>query len=325
MCDIWKKEKSVEMNSHEIEKVFKKVNNIRVIRLTGGEPFLREDLVDIANIIAKNTSAQILHITTNGILKDEIIYFIKNATHQAIHLKISLNAYMDNHDKIIGFKGAYQKAIETIEALKGIQDKYKFSLAINQTITDWASCLDSKKIRSVCAKYGLSYLPVIAFKNAPLYQLDAEREHPKTEFLPYTDFRKNDLETMLRDLLGEADKIDNFIERLVKKYYLSGLYHRLISGKKYPRAKCVALKKHIRILPNGDVPTCLYNAMVAGNILEDDFSNLWNGRKIEKLRHWVGQCEGCWVECEAIPNAVYSNNTMAYAVRSLYEGFKNKL
>ncbi len=174
MCDIWKKEISTEMDSHEIEKVFKKINDVRIVRLTGGEPFLRKDLVDIANIVTKNTSCQILHITTNGILKDEIVYFIRNVKHKNIHLKISLTGYMDKHNEAMGVKNAYQKAIETIETLKGLQDKHKFFLAINQTITDWHSYLDSKKIRAICKEYGLPYLPVVAYKSVALYDSQIE-------------------------------------------------------------------------------------------------------------------------------------------------------
>lgn len=69
MCDIWKKEASDELNILDIDKIFKKISEVRVIRITGGEPFLREDLVEIVNLIAKNTKAKIVQITTNGLLK----------------------------------------------------------------------------------------------------------------------------------------------------------------------------------------------------------------------------------------------------------------
>lgn len=314
MCHIWKKKKSPEMSLPEIDKVFREISKIRVVRLTGGEPFVRKDLMEIASIIIKNTSTQILHVTTNGTLKDEIVHFIKNVKHKNIHLKISLNGYMRRHDEIMGVKGAYKKAIETIEALKSIQDKDKFFLAINQTITDWDSYQDSKKIRALCKDYKLSYLPVVAYKSVPLYESQKDEKNPETDFVPYEDFRRDELQTILEDLLAETNKINNFIEKLVKKYYLTGLYNRLVFNKKHPKPKCVALRNHIRILPNGDIPVCLYNSRVAGNLLEDDFSSVWDGPEIKRLRNWVDRCQGCWAECETIPNAVFSGGLITNPV-----------
>lgn len=79
---------------------------------------MREDLAEVVDVIARHTSMCILHITTNGILQERIINFIKNVDFKNIHLKITLNGYKDNHDKIMGVSGAYNKIIGTIEELK---------------------------------------------------------------------------------------------------------------------------------------------------------------------------------------------------------------
>lgn len=112
--------------------------------------------------------------------------------------------------------------------------------------------------------------------------------------------------------MNKADNISNVIEKAIKKYYLKGLYNRLILNKKIPNPGCVALKNHIRILPDGKVPVCLFNPTIVGDLLKDDFRGMWNSADVIKLRKWVKECNGCWDECETIPNAIYSISTLKY-------------
>lgn len=314
MCGVWEKEKTDEMNILEIAETFKKIRNIGIVRITGGEPFLREDLAEVVDAIARNTSMRILHITTNGILQERIVKFIKNVNFKNIHLKITLNGYKGNHDKIMGVPGAYDKIISTIEELKRIQKDHKFVLAINQTIVDKESYKDSEKISALCSKLGVSYLPIIAAKGLALLEPDGNTREFQADFKSFGEFSEADFKVILKDLMSKADNIGNPIEKAVKKYYLKGLYNRLIFNKKIPNPGCVALKNHIRILPGGKVPVCLFNSTIAGDLLKDDFSDLWNSVNVIKLRKWVGECSGCWDECETIPNAIYSASTIKYLI-----------
>ena len=44
-CDVWKKQPNIkeELTIEEIKKIFLQLKNIDVLRLSGGEPFLRND------------------------------------------------------------------------------------------------------------------------------------------------------------------------------------------------------------------------------------------------------------------------------------------
>ena len=55
-------------------------------------------------------------------------------------------------------------------------------------------------------------------------------------------------------------------DRLVRRYYLRGIGNRLLSGRAMPQPPCVALNSHLRLLPNGDVPTCQFNGQIVGNL-----------------------------------------------------------
>ena len=119
---------------------------------------------------------------------------------------------------------------------------------------------------------------------------------------------KDELRSMLIGFINDTKKIKNFYERLIKKYYLVGAYNRLILGKPYPSPICVALNDHLRILPNADVPICLYNSNIVGNLLKQSFREIWFGKEIEEYRQKVKNCPICWAGCEIIPNAIYTGD-----------------
>jgi MoaA/NifB/PqqE/SkfB family radical SAM enzyme len=311
MCDIWKKPAVPEMDSQEIRLAFKQLSNIHAIRITGGEPFLRKDIADIVAAVSGNARRGIVHITTNGILTDEIVNFVKIADARILHLKISLTAYGQNHDKNLSLPGAYQKVIKTIEALVSLREKLRFFLAIDHTITGWESYRDSAGIRAMCRQYNLSYLPVIAYKSVPLYSSEPKGEKANPETTCFGEFKNEELAVIFNDFLQEAKRISDFKERAVKMYYLRGLKNRLIEGRQFPHPRCIALNNHVRILPNGDIIVCLYNPKIIGNI-KDNFKNIWNSSEAKAARLHANNCPGCWVSCETIPNAVYSGDLLKH-------------
>jgi MoaA/NifB/PqqE/SkfB family radical SAM enzyme len=70
----------------------------------------------------------------------------------------------------------------------------------------------------------------------------------------------------------------------------------------------VALRSHLRLLPDGSVPVCQFNTERVGNLLEQPFDEVWQGLPARAQRTWVGGCSGCWAECEVVPNALYSGD-----------------
>jgi len=309
MCDIWQKDSGEELNYEQIVGILKKLPMIRAMRITGGEPFLRSDLAAIVDAIDTYTMAEIIHITTNGFMTSAIIDFMQRVKSNKTHIKISLNAIGERYDKIMGVPGAYNKVLKTIDAIKN-KVHHKLFAGINQTITDWDSYEDSKEIRKICQENRLAYLPVIAYQKPALYDKGSEKVNQNTNFKTFGNLSSDQIKLMLDDFIFEAKRIKNPVERFVKRYYLRGLYNRLILNKNTPQPRCIALKNHLRLLPNGDVPVCLYNAKIIGNIYQADLPAIWNNQMITDMRQWVARCPGCWAECEVVPNATFSFSTL---------------
>jgi hypothetical protein len=98
------------------------------------------------------------------------------------------------------------------------------------------------------------------------------------------------------------------LTRLAKHYYLKGIKNRLLHHNGFPNPKCVALSSHLRLMPDGSIPTCQFNSTRIGNLCRQDFTSIWFGHIAANQRQWVNHCSGCWAECEILPNALYSGD-----------------
>jgi len=115
--------------------------------------------------------------------------------------------------------------------------------------------------------------------------------------------------------LATADRMRDPLTRMGKRYYLKGLRARLTGEvDPQPQPRCVALRSHIRILPDGRVPVCQFNTETIGNLLDQSFEELWDSDPARASRSWVDKCPGCWAECEVVPNAIYTGDMVRAAV-----------
>jgi molybdenum cofactor biosynthesis enzyme MoaA len=75
MCDSWRMKPGAEMSVADVDRVFQKLGRLDVVRLTGGEPFLRADFADLAAAVERRSQPMVLHVTTNGSFPDRVASF----------------------------------------------------------------------------------------------------------------------------------------------------------------------------------------------------------------------------------------------------------
>lgn len=74
MCEVWK---NSTKPSEEIElDVIEKLPEMFFTNITGGEPFVRQDLQEIVEILRKKSKR--IFISTNGFLLSGLFLFVKN-------------------------------------------------------------------------------------------------------------------------------------------------------------------------------------------------------------------------------------------------------
>ena len=129
------------------------------------------------------------------------------------------------------------------------------------------------------------------------------------QFTTFGEFTESHLQTLFDEI--EKD-LANYplLDRLAKRYYLLGIRYRLLADKGTPNPKCVALNSHLRLLPDGRVPTCQFNTISVGNLCHDDFADPWSSSRTQKQRDWVNKCLGCWAESEVLPRAIFTGDLL---------------
>ncbi len=150
MCNIWKRENLVKWKPADLETIFSNSlfsENTEVINITGGEPSLHEDFVEIMELAVNNLrSLDTVSLQTNGLdvkrvasAINDVVGILKavEESGKSIHLdiNISLDGPKEIHEKIRGVKGAWENVTETAEeSITMIKQLKRGAVSFNFTI-----------------------------------------------------------------------------------------------------------------------------------------------------------------------------------------------
>ena len=109
---------------HVIDELVK--NDFKHLKITGGEPFIRKDIVEILEYASKYL---IVDISTNAsLITEEIVSKLNNIDLKMIH--VSLDGKKDEHESVRG-KNTYERTIKGLEALKLSKNKVRIGSVIH--------------------------------------------------------------------------------------------------------------------------------------------------------------------------------------------------
>ena len=131
MCNIWKIPRSVpDLPLEDWTKLLSSdlLSDLRELDITGGEPFLRDDLLPLLKSVCelKRTRLKRLEsvaITTNGILTDRVVSMVHEMLEPMARCGLelvvvcALDAVGDLHDQIRRYEGAWSAVSTTIDEL----------------------------------------------------------------------------------------------------------------------------------------------------------------------------------------------------------------
>jgi len=142
MCFNWKKinRTNDELSFDQIRKFTKTIGYLPNLVLGGGEPFLRNDLVEICQIFSRNNGVRKIAIPTNCLSTDKIIDLtekILKSCQVKLKIVLSLDGVREVHDNIRGINGIFNKVLETYKSLDQLRKKYpQLQISINTTISN---------------------------------------------------------------------------------------------------------------------------------------------------------------------------------------------
>lgn len=324
MCDSWRVRPGQEMTPEEVNDVFAKIGRLDVVRLTGGEPFLRPDMLEIAEAVKRQSRPFVIHITSNGSFPERIVEFVERFSRPGmLRFMISFDGLEAEHNRSRGKDVTFATAIDTVQRLTKLRDRYGLEVSANHTVISPQSLADNEGLRGQLEPLGVPVHSVLAYADSAMYSAKlrgtkAEHLIVPTGYPLHPMLEGADVLGFVEDELRRAAQIRNPWLRAGKRYYLRGLRARLMGQENpQPNPKCVALRSHIRLLPDGSVPVCQFNTEKVGNLRTQSFEEVWYGADTRAARDWVDRCPGCWAECEVMPNALFSGDILAPVRRKI--------
>jgi len=309
-CFYWQqlnKDKKQELTKDEILKIAKNFNGILSVSLTGGEPFLRDDLCEIASIFQKYSKAKIIQIPTNGIQTNRIITTAENILKVCkdghIVIRVSMDGLEEIQDSIRGVKGAFNNAVETYKSLKALQQKYS-NLILGISIT--YSKINQERLDSLRAYIENELQP--DDYGITLIRGDVKDNLCKVlDISYYEDFVKKKIRYAKEKVNSEKC---TFLDKLLIAREELG-YRLILETKKRNNfiTPCYAGALLAIMYEDGSVFPCEMLDLKIGNIRDFDynFKKLWFSKRAEEVRKKIKKTRCfCTYECAMSANTLFN-------------------
>lgn len=311
-CFYWKEvdsKKNEELSLAEIKKFTNKSKlNLLWLSLTGGEPFLRLDLPEIARSFYKNGKVLNISIPTNAQLKKQTIDVTKKIINfcpgSYIMIAISLDGLEKVHDNIRRSPGSFSKAIETFEELKKLKRYKNFGLSIQATMMEANQDKISELYVFARDKLKPDYINLNILRGDPY---DKKMKNIKIEY--YEELSK----IMYKDVLDNKWPYFNFaLSKLALKRNFE-VYKRVSDTYRnnHFTKPCYAINLSGVLDERGNVFPCeiLKNALV-GNLRGNDydFRKIWFSEYADELRKKISNKCFCTYECALSMNTLFDLN-----------------
>ena len=298
-----------DLDLEEIEKIFQGLGKIYFFNISGGEPYLRDDLPEIVRLGCRHLRPRIIHIPTNAIASEKI----RNLTIQCLEIineydssvpltvKPSIDGVGRVHDEIRGVKGNFKQLEKTISSLKEIENDYSnFHLELGTVVSNF-NISHLEEIENYVHSLGIqSYRNEIAENRAEFFNLeDSITPDVDTYENLVTEFARK----IRRNLAGKRN-LARITESLRLAYY--DLAVRILrEGRQV--IPCYAGISNVHINYDGEVwPCCvLGHSQPMGALREAgyDFKRIWQSGQANRVRRYIKK-ENC--ACP-LANQAYAN------------------
>jgi len=264
-----------ELNLEEIDKIAKNLPDLELLQLSGGEPFMRKDLVEILEVFFKKGVKKVI-IPTNGYFTKDTLEKFKRIKEKNfnVQIMISLDGFKELHNKIRK-RDCFDNALKTFDELKKLGANVGFNPALSKL--NYENYIDLLKF----IRKRTNIIDPILVRENPKIMLSAE-EWKKIK--PYVE------KLTLDDLTPFQKK---------RKKMLNEVYYNILKNGDLP-FKCLAGEIIAVLEPDGQVRGCEIRKKL-GNVRDNNY----NINKILKTDNKPNKCRDCIHPCFIGPSLSY--------------------
>jgi len=284
MCEVWKypTRPADEIGLDVIEKL----PETFFTNITGGEPFIRQDLPEIVGILKKKTRRIV--ISTNGYFTDKVVSLCKK--YPDVGIRISLEGLPKTNDAIRGIPDGFDKGLRTLLRLRvmGIKD-----IGFAMTVQD-------SNYRDLLPLYHLAKGLGYEFATATLHN---------SHYFHKLDNKINDKDAVIKEferlivLLLKSKKPKDWF----RAYFNWGLINYIYGNTRF--LPCGMGSNGFFVDPAGDVLACngMDRKQSMGNLKTQSWDQIWHSQRAQEVRQTVKNCQkNCWMIGSAAP-AMWQN------------------
>ncbi len=307
-CNIWRDhtpgDGRPDLTVEEFDRVFKSLGRMPYwFTVSGGEPFMRKDIVEICKSIYDNCHPAQINIPTNSLvwrpLPERVAAIADYCKDSELVINLSLDGVGEKHDELRGIRGNFDKVMLVYQQLRALKRP-------NLTIG----------VHSVISRFNVDHFP-------ELHRFVTEEMKPDS-FISEIAEERVELGTIgagitpgaeayarAVDVMIEGSKLEphrgrsRFIQALRRRYYDLVKKYLEGSGQLVP---CYAGWASTHIAPNGDVWSCAVRAKPIANLRDHDydFKRIWFSKLAKPLRRSIRN-----QECACpLANAAFSSMLM---------------
>ncbi len=284
MCNIWKYPTKIEdeFNPSLLERLPK----LKFANVTGGEPTLREDFEEIITILFKKADRVV--VSTNGYFTGKIVNAAKRFKGKNLGIRISIEGLPAANDELRGMKDGFDHGLRTLLELQrlGLKD-----VGFGITVSD-------RNAKDMIELYQLAKTMNVEFATAVVH--NSYYFHKLDNMIVKQEEMIDCFEELIDELL-KTEKVKNWF----RAYFNYGLINYIKGNSRL--LPCGAGKDMFFLDPFGAIRPCngmdeasAENSM--GNLYENDFEQIWNSQRAEKIKESVKNCpKNCWMIGTASP------------------------
>ena len=286
-CDSWKVSEHNDLSASEWRTVFRQMPHLDLVKILGGEPFVRRDIVEVLTAVREEVDPYILQLTTNGMLEQRLVEALHAIAWPGLQLRISVDGLPKTHDKMRGMEGSWAIVDRTVRRIAELKEKYGFSFGINFAVTD-SSIDDLPKMREYAESVGADLIPGLVVTPFLVGTTPPEEETPRIVMISDKERALHALTHQEVGTKSQLPLLDHLYSRWVTKRTFS---KQLYDGSH--KFHCRELQDLVFVTPNGDLVRCSLDHKPIGNFREQSFQEIWTGSRIQQARQVVKDCPGC--------------------------------
>lgn len=315
-CRVYEKTAD-RLSVEECERIFQSLGHAPFwFTFSGGEPFLRQDIVEICHAAYTYCKPAILNIPTNAslsqVIPERVEQIVRRCPETMVIVNVSLDDIGERHDAIRNLPHSFEEALITYRALKALTRTYS-----NFTVG----------IHTVISRFNVERIPAIYEE---LRQLEPD------SYITEIAEERVELGTIGREItpsLEQYARAVGYLSEQLQRQRFSGVstvtqafrleYYRLVTKILAARTQvipCYAGILSAQIAPQGDVWPCCVRADVMGNLRENhyNFRAIWHSAAANRIRKSIRN-KACFCP---LANASYTNmlcspTSMLHVIRHL--------